>query len=251
MKSSNPHQKETIKNPIYFKKFKKEVIGSKVVSIKRRGKNILIQLNNQKTILIHLKMTGHLLFNNHQKNKYIHVIFYFRGNKNLAFSDLRKFGKITLLNSPLSLGPEPLGFNLKIKKFIKIIKSQKRKMKQVLLDQKVIAGIGNIYSDEILWEAGIHPETKAENIPLFKIKKMFVVMKKILRKAIKLRGDSISDYFNIDGQKGKYQLHHKAYQQTGKKCFKKGCSGVITRIKIGSRSAHFCSQHQKLKFLGS
>ena len=115
----------------------------------------------------------------------------------------------------------------------------------VLMDQSVIAGIGNIYSDEILWRAGVHPERRVSKIKYEEFRKMFYAMKEALKKGIHFGGDSMSDYRNIYGLPGKFQLHHEAYRRTGEKCRKKGCKGIIKRKIVGGRSAHFCSVHQK------
>ncbi len=278
-KPSLRHFDDTIKNLNFFNIFKKEVIGSKVVSAERRAKNILINLSNEKTILIHLKMTGHLLYGKYKKttamagqvknewepaedgplndpyNRFIHVVFSFSNGKHLAFCDSRKFGKVTLIKEGelkttkhlKDIGPEPLDRNFDLKKFKNRIKERPTgRIKNVLMDQNIIAGIGNIYSDEMLWMSGIHPEEKVRNITDEKFKKMFDAMKEVLKKGISLGGDSMSDYRNILGKRGEFQLHHRAYQRKGEKCSKPGCKGVIMRIVVGGRSAHFCPVHQKL-----
>ena len=114
------------------------------------------------------------------------------------------------------------------------------------MDQSLIAGIGNIYSDEILWRSGVHPLSHPGRIPEKNLQAMFRATKETLRKGIGLGGDSMSDYRNIKGERGQFQDHHCAYRQTGHICIKKGCKGVIRRIVVGTRSAHFCSIHQKL-----
>ena len=114
------------------------------------------------------------------------------------------------------------------------------------MDQTLISGIGNIYSDEILWYSAVHPEEKEKDIHLLKLKMMFQSMKKVLKKGIDFGGDSMSDYRNIKGERGKFQLHHEAYQRTDEKCRRVGCGGVIIKKKVGGRSAHFCDRHQKL-----
>ena len=113
------------------------------------------------------------------------------------------------------------------------------------MDQTILAGMGNIYSDEILWRVGINPEKKISSIKEADFKKMFKAMRETLTKGIDFGGDSMSDYRNIYGEKGKFQLHHEAYRRTGEKCRKKGCKGIILRKMVGGRSAHFCSVHQK------
>lgn len=251
--TKDKRKNDTVANPKYFISFKKEIRGKKIKSVERRAKNILINLSGGKTILIHMKMTGHLLYNN--RDKYVHVLFTFKNGKYLAFSDLRKFGKITLLDTKTAydskhlkgIGPEPLHKNFTLKDFIgRLKKKPNGKIKTVLMDQSVIAGIGNIYSDEILWKAGIHPERKVSKIKEAEFKEIFKAMQKILTKSISLGGDSMSDYINISGGKGKFQLHHEAYRRTGEKCRYGRCKGIIIRKMINGRSAHFCSIHQVL-----
>lgn len=252
LKTKDKRKHDTAANPKYFLFFKKEVANKKIKSVERQAKNILINLTNNKTILVHMKMTGHLLFNN--KDKFVHVLFSFSNGDFLAFSDMRKFGKITLLDTKdahdskhlKDIGPEPLEKTFTYKKLEERLKRKlSGKIKTVLMDQTVVAGIGNIYSDEILWQAGVHPERKIKDIKSEEFKKIFIAMQKILLKSIKFGGDSMSDYINISGKKGKFQLHHQAYRRTGEKCRKNGCKGIIKRKMINGRSAHFCSIHQK------
>ena len=120
------------------------------------------------------------------------------------------------------------------------------KIKTVLMNQSVVAGIGNIYSDEMLWLAGINPQEMAKNIPKEKMKILFAAMKTVLNKGIDFGGDSTSDYRDTDGRPGKFNHHHNAYRKTGTACGKTGCKGVILRKVVVGRSAHFCSVHQKL-----
>lgn len=250
--------REEIKNPKFYTKFRKLVIGNKIIKAERRAKNILIHLSNKHTILIHMKMTGHLLYEGYKKNPFnshIRLYFKFNNGKHLYFSDLRKFAKVTVIETPRlahsihlsGLGPEPLGksFDYKIFK-AQLLKRAKGKIKSVLIDQTLIAGIGNIYSDEILWRAGVHPLSSPAKIPEKNFKEMFEAMKEVLKKGIDFGGDSMSDYRNIKGEKGKFQEHHQAYRRTGKPCTKRGCKGVIKRMVVATRSAHFCDNHQKL-----
>jgi formamidopyrimidine-DNA glycosylase len=197
-------------------------------------------------------MTGHLLYNN--KDKFVHLLFTLSGGNFLAFSDIRKFGKITLLPTKTAhntkhlnnIGPEPLDKQFTITNFkLRISTKPNGRIKTVLMDQSVVAGIGNIYSDEILWQAGIHPERNIKDIKDTEFKKIFTEMQKILKKGISLGGDSMSDYINLFGKKGKFQLCHNAYRRTGEKCGRKNCKGIILRKIINGRSAHFCSVHQK------
>jgi formamidopyrimidine-DNA glycosylase len=262
---------DNIKNKTYFEKFKKEIVGEKFVSAERRGKNVLIHLTHGKTILIHMKMTGHLLYGKYSWdesakkwksdekllrdpfNQFVHLIFSLSNGKSLAFSDMRKFAKVFAFKTGTrenvtdlsGLGPEPLD-NLSLDTFTKRLATKpKGKIKTVLMDQSIVAGIGNIYSDEILWEAGVYPERREETLSSTETKKIWLAMKKILASGIELGGDSMSDYRNIHGERGGYQNSHKAYRRTGKPCLRRGCTGTIVRKVIGGRSAHFCSVHQK------
>lgn len=253
--------KNNIKNPEYFSRFKKDVIGAKILSAKRRGKNVLIHLSNGNTILTHMKMTGHYLFGDEklEKNKYIRLVFYLSNSKVLAFSDLRKFAKVYVYKTKeekdildlMELGPEPLekSFTFKIFKE-QILKRKNWGIKQALLDQKIIAGVGNIYSDEILWASGVHPLSKVSLVPEKYLKEIYKNTKLLLQKGIKFGGDSMSDYRNIYGERGNFQNKHNVYRKTGEKCSKKisnkKCVGIISKIKVGGRSGHFCPVHQKL-----
>lgn len=264
LSTKDKKQKDSVANLKFFTVFKKTVLNKKILSIERRAKNILINLSGNKTILIHLKMTGYLFYGKNPEIKFAHVVFSLSNKHYLVFSDMRKFGKITLLDPEgkqvsygagtktrnvkylSNLGPEPLEKEFTITNFkLRIQRKPKSKIKTVLMDQSIIAGIGNIYSDEILWRAGVHPERKVSEISENEIRLIFKALKETLRKDIDFGGDSTSDYKNIYGQPGKFQLQHKAYQRTGEKCKKKNCSGLIKRKIINGRSAHFCPTHQK------
>lgn len=250
--------KEEIKNPKFYKKFRKLVIRQKILRAERRAKNILIHLSGGHTIIIHMKMTGHLLYEGYKKdpfNSHIRLKFKLDNGKHLYFSDLRKFAKVTVEkteNLPHSkhlslLGPEPLEKSFKFEVFkSKVQERPKGKIKQVLIDQTLIAGIGNIYSDEILWRAGVHPKSIVAKIPEKNLRLAFKAMKEVLKKGIKFGGDSMSDYRNIRGEKGHFQEHHRAYKKNKTKCSKRGCSGVLEKTRVGGRSAHFCPVHQSL-----
>lgn len=252
-----------------FKNFLKEAKNKKIIDVRRRAKFVIIDLEGPQSIFIHQKISGHLLYGQWEKinnewkaikpgpllddphNKYLRIIFFFNNNHQMALSDLRRFGKVMLvgdkeienLKEIKKLGPEPL--EIKFNEFKNLFEKKKGRLKPVLMDPFFIAGIGNIYSDEILWEAGYHPLTRVEKLKENDLKKIFNSMIKVLNKAIKYQGDSIDDYRLPSGEKGHYQEVQNAYQQTRKKC-KKGDGGIIQRLRIGGRSAHFCSKHQKL-----
>lgn len=266
----------TIKSEVFFKKFQKDVTGAKILRVERRAKNILIHLSNKKTILIHLKMTGHIIYGRYVFNKkenkwspsqderealhdpynrFIHVVFSMSSGKQFVFCDSRKFGKVTMLDTDKAhesvhlkdIGPEPLEEKFTFEKFKERLLLQANKpIKTVLMDQSTIAGIGNIYSDEMLWIASINPKSKSKNIPDKALRQLYKAMKDVLNKGIDFGGDSMSDYRDIDGKRGNFQNHHNVYRKAKESCGKRGCGGIILREVIGSRSAHFCNKHQQI-----
>jgi len=253
----------------------KQIKGLKIIDVQRRAKNILIYFSSDKMMLIHQKMTGHLLYGKWEikkaqgtkqlvqsiikgamqdkVNDFIHLILCFDNGWQLALSDMRKFAKVIFgdkkeiedLRELKELGPEPLEKSFDFKKFKEAVGNKTRKIKQVLMDPYIIAGIGNIYSDDILWEAKIHPFQSAKTLKGVELKRIFLAIKKILTQAVKLRGTSFSDYRDVEGKKGYYVDKRRVYQREGEKCLR--CRGIIKRVKMGGRSAHFCSKCQILK----
>lgn len=253
--------------PKYLKKgFAKEITGRKILKIWRIGKNIIFDLSGGKVMLIHQKMTGHLLYGkwrDEKVNSYIHLIFSLSNGEKLSLSDLRKFAKILAVDKKdfknlkdiKNIGPDPLLQSFKFSDFKNLITKRRGAVKKILVNQNIISGIGNIYSDEILFTAKIHPLKKIENLNRTELKKIFNATKKILKKAVKLRGTSISDYRDTAGKAGRYGDVRLVYRKEGEKCPRlrqsfgrqaNKCNGIIKRIKIGGRSAHFCLVCQKL-----
>lgn len=253
--------------------FRKKIIGSKIKSIQRRAKNLIFELElspNFKEkifILIHLKMTGHLLVISDQwavdqngkwqtgtkellgdpQNQFIRIIFKLSSGLQLAFSDLRKFAYIKLVNEKglkenlKEYGPEVL--EISFEEFANIVKEKNSPIKKILMDQKVLAGIGNIYSDEILFKASIHPLRKANSLKQEELKKIYQSIGFILNQALKERGTSISDFRNISGERGRYDKIRQVYRREGGAC--KRCGQKIKCLKIGGRSSYFCPGCQK------
>lgn len=274
--------KENIKDKDYFKSFKKTALNKEIVDVKRKGKNVLLHLSGGLTVLTHMKMTGHFLYGKYRKattkeergfwgkwiaeekgplsedpfNRFIHLVFTLSNGRHLVLSDVRKFAKIFVYknNQPpkalTELGPDPLDRTFTFNSFLERLSyvSQK-KIKMALLDQSIISGIGNIYSDEILWRAKIHPESIVVFLPREALYDVYNSMKIILREGIRLEGDSVSDYRLPNGEKGSYHYHHKVYQKRGERCSYRGCKGEIKRIVIGGRGSHYCDQHQILYIL--
>ena len=259
-----------IKKPNSFEEFRKAIIGGKILDIRRRGKNVLFDLSKNKILLIHQKLTGHFLFGywilddgyrrskikgplEERINTYIHLLFTLDNGQMLALSDLRKFAKVELWDKSdlenskefKNLGPEPLAKSFTFEKFKETLaKSRKGKIKQVLMDQTIIAGIGNIYADEILWAAKIHPFKEVSKLKELELKEVYRAMKEILPKAIELGGESISDFRRISGEKGGFDPLRKVYRREGEKCSR--CGTIIKRVKLAGRSAHFCPTCQKI-----
>lgn len=254
--------------------FESKVKNKKILAIERRAKNILIHLEGGLTIIIHLKMTGHLLYGLYEKvgskwkvsekekndalrdpfNRFVRVVFCLSDGNHLAFSDTRKFGSVSLFytskvqteSSLKKLGPEPLLKNFTYKVFKdQVQRRAKSKIKTVLMDQTIISGIGNIYSDEILIRAHVLPYRTVDSLKDDELKNIFKNVKPTLRKGINFGGDSMSDYRNVFGEKGKFQNKHLAYRRVGKPCLKKGCGGIIRRKVVNGRSAHYCDTHQR------
>ena len=263
--------KSTIKNPAYFQKFKKAITGAKIVKAERRAKNILIRLSNKETILIHMKMTGHVMYGTYEYdakkniwtpkkgqtaledpyNRFIHLVFALDNGKHLVLADTRKFAKVILLDNETKkeidlLGPEPLSDDFSYDLFSKNInKYQNKFIKTSLMDQRLVGGIGNIYSDEILHESKILPDRTVSSLSQADLKLIFKNIKPILKRGIDFGGDSTSDYRNIYGERGTFQGKHKVYRRTNQACFGKDCKGTIQRKMLNGRSAHYCRECQK------
>jgi len=256
---------QLIKKPS-LSRFKKLIKGKKIEKIERKGKNILFFLSQNLVLLFHLKLTGHLLLGEWKKekgkwvslkegplkedpiNRFLRVIFVFEDGKMLALSDLRKFAKIELgktkeiLKELEKLGPDPL--EISFEEFKKRIqKKKKSEIKKVLMDQEVISGVGNIYSVEALWEAKISPFRKVKDISEKELKKLFESLKKVLKLAIKLQGESISDWRKPNGEKGNYDKIRKVYRKEGEKCQR--CGKKILKKTQAQRSTYFCANCQK------
>ncbi len=268
---------KNIKRPKDFDSFKKEIKGKKILRVWRRAKNVIIELSDNYSLLVHQKMTGHLLVGNwtqengnfkpegkgplqDPQNRFIHLVFWLDDGRMIALSDLRKFAKVELwkteelLNSKefKKIGPEPLEKDFTFEKFKERLTgppspkatARRGKIKQILMKPEIIAGIGNIYSSEALWKAEIHPERDVSKLNIKELEELYEAIKKVLMLGIKLGGESFSDYRNVEGKKGEFDTERKVYQREDEKCSR--CGAKIKRIKIGQRSAFFCPACQKL-----
>jgi len=246
--------------------FKKNVTGQKIVKVLRRSKYILIYLKNDYVMIAHLGMSGKFLIkNNYSKDflktsyysnefssKHNHLEFFFSNNLKVIYNDPRRFGfflldKISKLdvNKFLSkLGPEPLGKDLKKDYLILKTKATQRTIKTLLMDQRFISGIGNIYANEILFLAKIMPNKISSKLSLVDIGRLHPSISKVLKRALKLGGSSIKDFKSSVGEKGRFQNEFKVYDREDLKCLRTGCSGLIARVVSQGRASFFCNECQ-------
>lgn len=232
--------------------FQALVKGREVKRVFRRGKLIVIELSGDLSILIHLKLTGRIVEFRGGKariNPSTRAVFYF-DKIGFSFDDLRKFGTIRLVDQIekerifSKLGPEPLENSFDQKSFFSLLSQQsKKKIKPLLMDQSFIAGIGNIYADEILHYAGVRPDRFVFTLTEEEAGRIFAGIKKVLSEAVKAKGTSFRDYVDFSGERGNYFYQLKVYQRAGKGCYR--CGLPIKKVKLGGRGTHFCSHCQK------
>lgn len=239
-----------------------------IKNIGRIGKLMMWELSSGNFLLVHLKMTGQLIYRHgHQiiegghnlpvfkendlPTKYTWVVWKFNDGSQLYFNDMRKFGYLKIVGRAekekieSDYGIEPLAKNFTLVNFAKIFSGRKTSVKAILLNQQLIAGIGNIYADEICFEAGLLPHAPAGKLGAKEIKKLFAAAKVILQKAIKHKGTTFRDYINPHGRKGNFSDFLRVYQRDGEKCLR--CHrGIITKKKIGGRGSHYCPVCQKM-----
>ncbi len=243
------------------------IIDQKIVKLWRRAKILAVDINGL-TLLIHLKMTGQIIYLSNKKklisvghplpfgpdqlpNKMTRIIIGLDDGSRLFFNDLRKFGWLKVLTKKQTraelsnLGPEPLGKDFTLKYFINSLKKTRRTVKTVLLDQAVVAGIGNIYANEALFEAEIDPRRQANSLSDQEIAKLHQAIKRILLEAINYGGTSAADqaYIKPDTSPGRYQEKLRVYQRNGQKCYR--CGGIIARFNQNGRSTFWCPGCQK------
>ncbi|OGC21336.1 DNA-formamidopyrimidine glycosylase [candidate division WOR-1 bacterium RIFOXYB2_FULL_42_35] len=250
-------------------KYKQTIKDLKILSVERRAKMLIVKLSKGLNILVHLKMTGQLVYRGKSKcvvgghpikeganclpNKFTHVTFSFTDGSQLYYNDVRKFGWLRLytdveLEKALAakkMGPEPLSKEFSLKYLQQLTKTGKnrKRVKQFLMENQNLVGVGNIYSDEVCFYAGVMPDKPVEKLTTQQIKKIHEGIQKILKAAIKAQGTTVSDYRNADGSAGGYAKYLKVYQRYGEKCYR--CKAKVVRMKIGGRTSHYCPQCQK------
>jgi formamidopyrimidine-DNA glycosylase len=242
------------------------IIGSKIIAVKRFGKGLVIELNNGYSITAHVKMTGQLLYKAPHlskqviagnakveiaslPDKYTHVIFHFDHDASLFYRDVRQFGWIKIVRSDLvasqpyfkKLGPEPLR-DLTFKQFKNILTKRKTPIKQLIMDQSVIAGVGNIYANDALFVSRIHPQRPANSLLEEEQKGLFAAIEQVLKKGIEVGGASEWSYVDALGKSGRYQEYFQVYRKQGQPCPR--CGTKIEEIRLGGRGTFFCPHCQ-------
>jgi formamidopyrimidine-DNA glycosylase len=217
--------------------------GRRIAGVKRYGKFLVMALEGGGYVLIHLGMTGRLLLGG-PVGKHTHAVLTLDDGV-LLFDDSRQFGSFQLSDEfparVARLGPEPLEISLA--DFTAALKRHKTSVKALLLNQRFLRGVGNIYADEALFRAGIHPQAIAHRLRGERARKLYEALQAVLREAIDAGGSSISDYVDAQGRKGFFQFSHRVYQRTGKPCVI--CGTTIRRLVITQRSSHFCPKCQR------
>ena len=247
----------------------RKILGLKIEKITRRSKYLLFYFNKNIVMLVHLGMTGKFFFLDRTNTKYKtsfyynidekkdkkhnRIIFNLSNNQKLIYNDVRKFGFIKFLNKNQisenlhlkKLGPEPLHKKFTFNYFKKYILGKNRVIKETLMDQTFVSGLGNIYANEILFFSKIRPTKKTKDLLDDDIKKVIRFTKKILFKAIMLGGSSIKDFSSSNGKTGLFQQHFSVYGRKGEKCTNKTCNNHIVKIVIAGRASYYCPKCQK------
>lgn len=233
----------------------RDLPGARIESVVRHGKFLVLGLEGAEAdgaglaLLVHLGMTGQLVTrpNEAPVAPHTHVILGLDDGRELRYTDIRRFGRMRLMRSGEQgnvlggLGLDPL--EASEAGFVAVLHSRRAHVKALLLDQHVLRGMGNIYTDESLWTARIHPRRIGANLSPGELRRLYRAVQDVLKEAIRSRGSSISDYVDSEGERGEFQLKHRVYQREGKKCFR--CGALIRRIIVAGRSSYFCPKCQR------
>jgi formamidopyrimidine-DNA glycosylase len=264
----------TIRHPQPPERFVAEVVGATIRRVDRRAKTVLLHLEDGRVMTVALRMTGALIVTEHgtAADPYARVVFHLADGRELRYRDPRKFGRIGLwpgggLRSVgagrgarsrkvaedagryrigevfAGHGPEPLRRSFTAARFAERLQRRTAKLKSLLLDQAFIAGIGNIYADEALWRARLHPLRTADTLTPTEVRRLHRTVRQVLREGIANRGSSFSDYVGADGEPGQNAERLAVYRRTGEPCLR--CGRRIERIVVGQRSTHFCPRCQR------
>jgi formamidopyrimidine-DNA glycosylase len=231
--------------------FRRRLRGTIIREIQRKGKFILFDLDPAATLVLHLKMTGQVFFEpfGTEPDGHSHLILAFEeGTGQLRYRDVRKFGFFDLLghkgqeNPPYLAGIGPDPFEIDPSSFVRLLSSKKRRIKPLLLDQRVISGLGNIYVDEALFQARIHPLTPASEVPTESLQNLYRVLKRVLSRALRAQGSTLRDYRKPDGKAGRFQHLHQVYGRAGQPC--PSCGVGIRKTRVSGRGTHYCPNCQ-------
>lgn len=233
-------------------KFASLLAGREITGLGRRGKYILVALSGDRVLVIHLRMTGQLVYCTRPEPfpKHTHLLFYLdRGV--LRFTDLRQFGRVRLAHERelddvpglRDLGLEPLDAGFTEQEFVRRLKRSQRMVKPLLLDQAFLAGLGNIYTDEALHRSGIHPERRAAGLSTREARNLYRAIREVLSEGVAFRGTSVQHYVDGSGQRGRFQEILRVYGKRGEPC--PVCGVPVERIRCGGRGTHFCPSCQK------
>ncbi len=237
------------------KNLSSKVESSTVTTVFRRAKYIIINLSNNRSLVIHLGMSGRIIIVKNNKKKFKHTHFSILFNKNLViqFIDPRRFGYIFVTETAslekhrffVNLGVEPLIGQFNDRYLLNVTKNKKSPIKNIIMNQKYIVGVGNIYASEALFMSGIHPSRLGKDITKRDSEKLVRAIKSVLKKSIKLGGSSINDHTMVSGKMGYFQNKLYVYGREGSKCVKRSCQSPIIRIVIAQRSSFYCSECQR------
>ena len=237
------------------KNLSSKVESSTVTTVFRRAKYIIINLSNNRSLVIHLGMSGRIIIVKNNKKKFKHTHFSILFNKNLViqFIDPRRFGYIFVTETAslethrffVNLGVEPLIEQFNDRYLLNVTKNKKSPIKNIIMNQKYIVGVGNIYASEALFMSGIHPSRLGKDITKRDCVKLVRAIKSVLKKSIKLGGSSINDHTMVSGKMGYFQNKLYVYGKEGSKCAKRSCQSPIIRIVIAQRSSFYCSECQR------
>jgi formamidopyrimidine-DNA glycosylase len=232
--------------------FARRLMGQTVTSVGRRGKWLVIALSDGDTLLVHLRMTGQLVLEAGEgpDDQHVRVLFLLEDGGRLRFSDMRKFGRLWLVDDPAAalgaLGPEPLGDGFTAARLGEMLARRRGRIKSLLLDQRFLAGLGNIYADEALWQACIHPLRQADSLSPAEVRRLHRAIRSVLRAAISSGGTTLPDrtYRQTDGRSGEFASRLAVYGQEGQSCPR--CGTPIERVMVNQRGTHFCPRCQSL-----
>jgi len=253
--TSLEQRRKDLRHPIPMR-LQEQLSGAKLIAVDRRAKYLLLRFSNQRTLLVHLGMSGRLVIDDHDdgaRGPHDHLVFHFSGGKIVRFNDARRFGCVDLLTTGTEathkllrdIGPEPLERSFTPKVLHTACAGRQTAIKLALLDQHIVAGIGNIYACEALYLAGINPKRAAGSISLEEFKRLVPAIKKVLKAAIDAGGSSLRDYVQTSGELGVYQNNFAVYDREGQACPDCTCHEGVQRFTQGGRSTFWCRSKQR------